>query len=527
MITRREFLKTAGLGITGLSPTMKALASRNQTSGFFGVHSFIENNPSAVFIMHTNVDLKTNSEAKKLAGLDFGRSVFVPKEESEGGIPLTHKVALKPNLTCRQSSNDKYTVEGTMGIVTDAYLVEGMIESMKELGIAGNQFYIREVNCPEDFDDSGYWEMAERTGADIRDMSPEVGVISENDLQWVDVPDGVYFRKIPYLWPINAPDTWLLNIAKLKAHGMGITLCSKNLQGTIAHYYQAHCGGWNLNMDSAHSNPDSRIEITENHLRHVEDGIPRWDRPGGGISMERWASRCLDNNSVIHPGLHIIDGVYSRDGDFVKGPGPDGLANDFMTNMIIFGKNHVYVDIIGHWIAGHEPGNFGLFHMAIERGMASVLNPMNIPVYEWKPDGSATLTPLTDFERTPLLTYYLQRDYDDQSESYWHMVDEPYDYMSVDEPYREVKPGAFVLHQNRPNPFNPFTSIKYYIPRSGYAQLEIYNASGQLVDLIVDGYRSAGTHMAVFNTHNHSSGVYFYRFRYRGFSETKKMVLLK
>ena len=37
--------------------------------------------------MQTNVDVKTNSEAKKNAGLSFARSVIFPAEK--GGIPLS------------------------------------------------------------------------------------------------------------------------------------------------------------------------------------------------------------------------------------------------------------------------------------------------------------------------------------------------------------------------------------------------------------------------------------------------------
>ncbi|MFC1509527.1 T9SS type A sorting domain-containing protein, partial [Candidatus Omnitrophota bacterium] len=95
---------------------------------------------------------------------------------------------------------------------------------------------------------------------------------------------------------------------------------------------------------------------------------------------------------------------------------------------------------------------------------------------------------------------------------------------SVDSP---EKPEALVLGQNHPNPFNPFTSIEYNLPSDGSVRLEIYNTAGQLVDVLANGYRSAGTHMAVWNTGNHPSGVYFYRLRYGGFSEVKKMTLLK
>jgi len=543
---RREFMKTVAAtgGAAALNP-IRALGSRQQDSaGKFGVHEFIENNPNAVFIMRTNVDKKTNGDAIKQAALEFSRSVFVPRED---GVPLTHLVPIKPNLTCRARGSSKYTVERSMGIVTDAYFVEGVIEGMKELGLSGSQFFIREVNCPDDFEDGGYWAMAERTGADLRDMSPKVGVISEDDLVWKDVPDGVWFKKIPYLWPINAENTFLLNIAKFKAHGMGLTLCCKNLQGSIAHNYQQHCTGLRMDISADHKNPDARTIIEANHARHLEAGVPRWDKPNtklgditwnSGVGMEMWGSRCLDNNSITKAGLHIIEGIYGRDGNFMDGPYMDdgtvdlnskkGVAKDFMTNVIIFGKNQYNVDIIGLWLGGHEPGNFGLYHMAIDRGLNEYLNPFSIPVYEWK-NGEAVLTPLTEFERTPLLTYYLQRDYGGQSENYWHLVDEPFDYASVDVADRgeNVKPGAFVLHQNRPNPFNPYTSIEYDIPRGGYARLEVYNSSGQLVEVLVDDYRPQGSHMAVWNTNGHSSGLYYYRFIFEGYSETKKMMLLK
>ena len=120
-----------------------------------------------------------------------------------------------------------------------------------------------------------------------------------------------------------------------------------------------------------------------------------------------------------------------------------------MSNVIIFGKDQFRVDIIGHWIAGHEPGNFGLFHMAIDRGMSTVLDPMDIPVYDWVPDSSPVLTDLTDFTRTPLKTYYLQRDYADQTEEKYHLCDEYFDYskvVGVEEPSVADNPSAFVLH---------------------------------------------------------------------------------
>ena len=87
------------------------------------------------------------------------------------------------------------------------------------------------------------------------------------------------------------------------------------------------------------------------------------------------------------------------------------------------------VDIITHWLAGHEPGNFGLFHIGIERGVSNVLDPHDIPVYLWE-NGKAKLVKLDSLKRTPLLTYYLRRNNDGQNEEKYHMCDEPFDYSS-------------------------------------------------------------------------------------------------
>jgi hypothetical protein len=182
-------------------------------------------------------------------------------------------------------------------------------------------------------------------------------------------------------------------------------------------------------------------------------------------------------------------------------------------------------------MGGHEPGNFGLFHCAVDRGLSNALNPNRIPVYIWDGDkGTATLTPLENLPRTPLLTYYLCCNYNGQTEKIYHLCNEPCDYnkfsTGVNES-AEVKPDAFVLHQNRPNPFNPYTSIEYVMPRAGNVRIEVYNANGQLVDVLVDGFRSKGSHMAVWNAHGSASGTYLYRFRCGDFTRTGKMVLLK
>lgn len=320
--TRRGFLKTASMAGASvlLSPSIAIGRSQGRTFSHFGLHPFIEAHPQAVFILQTNVDAMTNAPAIKTAAELLG----------------------------------------------------------KTLGVPASSMSIREANyLYDDFAEGGYIDLAARTGVDMKNLSAKVGVIDERELNWMDVPGGVWFHRIPYLRPINTPGSVLINIAKLKTHAMGMTLCAKNLQGTIAAKYVQHCAAYgseaNMEMREEDMNPTGNVTILHNYEQHKQRGVPRWDRPDpdGGLWQETWATRCLDNNSVLHPFLNIIEGIYGRDGHFVAGPN-DGLAKDYLANVVLFGKNAFHVDLVGSWLAGHEPGNFGLFHMAMSGLRSSI-----------------------------------------------------------------------------------------------------------------------------------------------------------
>ncbi|MGD8414479.1 MAG: T9SS type A sorting domain-containing protein, partial [Candidatus Latescibacterota bacterium] len=98
-----------------------------------------------------------------------------------------------------------------------------------------------------------------------------------------------------------------------------------------------------------------------------------------------------------------------------------------------------------------------------------------------------------------------------------------------------VGPDAYryALLQNRPNPFNPTTTIEYTVREQGPVKLQIYNVAGQLVRTLVDEVQAPGkVHSVVWDGRSNagqtvSSGVYFYKFVAGDFVRTKKMVLLK
>ncbi|MCG3157722.1 MAG: hypothetical protein DKINENOH_04358 [bacterium] len=91
----------------------------------------------------------------------------------------------------------------------------------------------------------------------------------------------------------------------------------------------------------------------------------------------------------------------------------------------------------------------------------------------------------------------------------------------------EVLPTEYALGNNYPNPFNPQTTIDFALPERGRVVLTILNSLGQEIERLVDADMQAGFHKVVWEAKSHTSGVYFYRLTSNGFTQMKKMVLMK
>jgi len=96
----------------------------------------------------------------------------------------------------------------------------------------------------------------------------------------------------------------------------------------------------------------------------------------------------------------------------------------------------------------------------------------------------------------------------------------------------EVPVAPAELFQNHPNPFNPATTVRWYLPSASHVKLTIYDVSGRKVRLLADGPRGAGEGSAEWDGRLDgggaaASGVYFYRIEAGSFSDSKKMILLR
>ena len=88
------------------------------------------------------------------------------------------------------------------------------------------------------------------------------------------------------------------------------------------------------------------------------------------------------------------------------------------------------------------------------------------------------------------------------------------------------------LFQNHPNPFNPNTTIRYYMPDGGAVTLNIFDVTGRLVKRLVDEHQDRGPHSVTWEGLNDqgagvASGIYFYRMTVGKEAISRKMVLLR
>jgi hypothetical protein len=88
------------------------------------------------------------------------------------------------------------------------------------------------------------------------------------------------------------------------------------------------------------------------------------------------------------------------------------------------------------------------------------------------------------------------------------------------------------LHQNHPNPFNPSTTIAYYLPERSRVRLAVYDVLGRVVAVLVEREEGIGSHSVHWNGLDSRgdavpTGVYIYRLEAGKTRLSKKMIVVR
>jgi aminopeptidase N len=99
-------------------------------------------------------------------------------------------------------------------------------------------------------------------------------------------------------------------------------------------------------------------------------------------------------------------------------------------------------------------------------------------------------------------------------------------------PAGEDVPPAARLTGNVPNPFNPRTSIRFFLPAELAVRLDVFDVSGRLVRTLVDASRPAGDNAVVWDGADRAgrpvaAGTYFARLTGAGIDQVRPMTLVR
>ncbi|MBT3254320.1 MAG: T9SS type A sorting domain-containing protein [Candidatus Marinimicrobia bacterium] len=96
----------------------------------------------------------------------------------------------------------------------------------------------------------------------------------------------------------------------------------------------------------------------------------------------------------------------------------------------------------------------------------------------------------------------------------------------------QSQPAATLRISNYPNPFNPITTISYFIPEQSKVEMTVYDIHGRALLTLLSGQISPGTYQIVWDgldgqLRQVSTGIYFCKLQAGSFTKTIKMLFIK
>jgi len=90
-----------------------------------------------------------------------------------------------------------------------------------------------------------------------------------------------------------------------------------------------------------------------------------------------------------------------------------------------------------------------------------------------------------------------------------------------------TNPTRFRLFPVYPNPFNPQTTISYFLPTDGWVGMAVYDLSGKRVATLLDESVEAGLHSIIWKANKLPSGLYFIVVHTAMGTQVRKAMIIK
>ena len=97
--------------------------------------------------------------------------------------------------------------------------------------------------------------------------------------------------------------------------------------------------------------------------------------------------------------------------------------------------------------------------------------------------------------------------------------------LSVDE--NMIVPGEIQLYPNYPNPFNPTTTISFYLPSAMPVIINVIDVNGRIVQSLVNELMAKGPHTVNWHAGYFSSGIYYFKLETLAGIKIQKGILIK
>jgi hypothetical protein len=285
---------------------------------------------------------------------------------------------------------------------------------------------------------------------------------------------------------------------------------------------------------------------------------------GGGLVV--WGGSILTENIISDNyadwsggGIACLTGIATFSFNIMAGNSSGNAGIGISPASAIYGANNAQIEVISNTIYGNSAPANGAGVYVSESATISLLNSIlwnNSPM-EIRADGMAwaqsnycnvfdTLAPGSgNINLDPLFLDPSAGDFRLQSLSPCINTGDPtsppnpdstradmgalpYDHpQDVNELPDAGQPRECAFHSPAPNPFNPLTVASFELRVPSHVSLRVYDTGGSFVRTLLDGWRPAGKHQAVFDGSDLPSGIYLARITAGDWQQTQKLILLK